>query len=229
MLGIIGGTSFAGSTLLQGGENRKIISPFGSCVLNITDSMVLLGRHGIEGKTPPHRINHQLHLSALKQVGVTKIISFGSVGSLQPEITPGTLVVPHDWFKPNKIRTFHHETLKFTVPEFDTAWRNKVLGILNNEEFTIREHGVYAETHGPQFETVAEVSFLATVADVVGMTCASEAILANELEIPLVMIAMVDNYANGLGVEQLTGESFHATVKQNRTTIGQVFKLISSL
>lgn len=228
MLGIIGGTSFAGSNLLEGGEQRKIITPYGSCVLNINESMVLLGRHGVKGKTPPHKINHQLHLTALKQVGVTKIISFGSVGSLQAEIVPGTLVVPHDWFKPNKIRTFHHESLKFTVPNFDKEWRGRVLDLLNKGNFALRDHGVYAETHGPQFETVAEVRFLATVADVVGMTCASEAVLANELDIPLVMIAMVDNYANGLGVEQLTGESFHATVKQNRTTIRQVFKLISS-
>ncbi len=41
--------------------------------------------------------------------------------------------------------------------------------------------GVYVQTCGPRIETVAEVNALAQVADVVGMTVASEATLACEL------------------------------------------------
>jgi len=53
------------------------------------------------------------------------------------------------------------------------------------------------QTHGPRFETAAEIRQVAGFADVVGMTCAHEATLCKELALPYALVCVVDNMANG--------------------------------
>lgn len=60
------------------------------------------------------------------------------------------------------------------------------------------EKGVYFQTTGPRLETPAEIKMFANFGDVVGMTLASETVLANEKGISLASICSVDNYGNGL-------------------------------
>ena len=62
-----------------------------------------------------------------------------------------------------------------------------------------RDGGVYWQTIGPRFETPAEIRLIAPHADVVGMTIASECILAGELGLEYAALCVVDNLANGLG------------------------------
>jgi 5'-methylthioadenosine phosphorylase len=75
---------------------------------------------------------------------------------------------------------------------------------------------VYAQTRGPRFETPAEVRALTRVADLVGMTVASECILTSEVGLPYAAICVVDNLANGLGDAPLTLDEFRAGVAANR-------------
>ena len=58
--------------------------------------------------------------------------------------------------------------------------------------------GVYWQTIGPRFETPAEIRMIAPHADVVGMTIASEWVVAGELGLEYAAICVVDNLANGL-------------------------------
>ena len=58
--------------------------------------------------------------------------------------------------------------------------------------------GVYWQTIGPRFETPAEIRMMAPHADLVGMTIASECIIAGELGLEYAAICVVDNLANGL-------------------------------
>ena len=62
-----------------------------------------------------------------------------------------------------------------------------------------RDGGVYWQAIGPRFETPAEIRLIAAHADVVGMTIASECIVAGELGLDYAALCMVDNLANGLG------------------------------
>ena len=80
------------------------------------------------------------------------------------------------------------------------------------------KEGVYVNTKGPRFETKAEIRFMATYADVIGMTGAHEATLSGELGIPYAMLCVVDNMAHGLG-EQLTLEAFHAAQRENKRLV----------
>mmetsp|Transcript_2503 Transcript_2503/g.6289 ORF Transcript_2503/g.6289 Transcript_2503/m.6289 type:complete len:304 (-) Transcript_2503:45-956(-) len=57
---------------------------------------------------------------------------------------------------------------------------------------------VYVNTIGPRFETRAEIRAYAKVGHVVGMTCAREWALAEELQVPYCLVCVCDNACNGM-------------------------------
>jgi hypothetical protein len=81
--------------------------------------------------------------------------------------------------------------------------------------------GTYVQTHGPRFETPAEIRALATLGGtIVGMTCAHEATLAKEIKLPYAVVCMVDNMANGVAAEEkLSFEGFKEAVRQNKALV----------
>jgi purine nucleoside phosphorylase len=76
-----------------------------------------------------------------------------------------------------------------------------------------------AKTAGPRLETRAEITMMAQFADLVGMTMASEAIIAQELEIPYASLCSVDNFAHGLADSELTMEKILWHARRNAETI----------
>ena len=70
--------------------------------------------------------------------------------------------------------------------------------------------GVYWQAIGPRFETPAEIRLIAAHADVVGMTVASECVVAGELGLDYAALCVVDNLANGLGEAALSAEAMEA-------------------
>jgi 5'-methylthioadenosine phosphorylase len=94
------------------------------------------------------------------------------------------------------------------------------------------------QTHGPRFETAAEVRFLSTLGHVVGMTGAHEAthcqvmfvlckmiscccfiFLLQERGLKYACLCMVDNWANGLTTTPLTLEQFRALTHANEVCV----------
>jgi 5'-methylthioadenosine phosphorylase len=68
----------------------------------------------------------------------------------------------------------------------------------------LRDGGVYWQAIGPRFETPAEIRLIAAHADLVGMTVASECIVAAELGLAYAAVCIVDNLANGVGAGELS-------------------------
>jgi len=85
---------------------------------------------------------------------------------------------------------------------------------------------VYVQTRGPRIETVAEVKALAWIADVVGMTVASEATLACELGMKFAALCTIENYANGLGDGVLTYERIVSTSREHRHRTEEIVNTI---
>ena len=79
-----------------------------------------------------------------------------------------------------------------------------------------RDGGVYWQTIGPRFETPAEIRLIAAHADVVGMTIASECVVAGELGLAYAALCVVDNLANGLGAGRSTVAELEADRSANR-------------
>lgn len=82
-------------------------------------------------------------------------------------------------------------------------FRNQVVDLLTRSEFSPITQGTYFQTIGPRFETKAEIRLYKDYFEVVGMTGAAEATLAQELGMRFCMVGIVDNMGHGLG-ETLT-------------------------
>lgn len=206
MLGIIGGTSLLYCDLPPL-EEKTVWTPYGPAAVHLGEIALML-RH--QADRPPHQINYQAQMAALALCGVDRIVAFGSVGSLKPLIQPGTVMLPTDYLSLTDIPSFHNHAIEHVMPALD----QNLVKQISEAVPTAEVGGTYAQTRGPRIETVSEVQALAKVADVVGMTVASEATLARELEIPFAAVCTVDNYANGLSDEVLTYEHILATSKK---------------
>jgi 5'-methylthioadenosine phosphorylase len=208
MLGIIGGTSLLFSTLPEL-KKETVATPFGSAEI-LSGEIVMLMRH--QFGRPPHRINYRANLAALALAGVDRIVAFGSSGSLKAAIPPGTVLIPTDYMSVTDIPSIHDHKIEHVMPELPRAFAEE----LSRTVPEARLGGVYVQTRGPRIETVAEVAALAKVADVVGMTVASEATLACELKMDFAALCTIDNYANGLGKDVLSFDHILSTAKENR-------------
>lgn len=77
--------------------------------------------------------------------------------------------------------------------------REAVISVLQEKGYHPITQGSYIQTIGPRFETKAEIRLYKDYFDVVGMTGAAEATLAQELGLGLCMVGIVDNMGHGLG------------------------------
>ena len=219
MLGIIGGTSLLFSTLPEL-EKREVATPFGTAELLRGDELVMLMRH--QHDLSPHRINFRANLAAMAIAGVTDIVAFGSSGSLKPKFPPGSLLIPTDYISVTDIPSIHDHAIEHVRPELSEELSKKLAKLVP----AARYGGVYVQTRGPRIETIAEVKALAWIADVVGMTVASEATLARELGMNFAALCTIENYANGLGDEVLTYEHMLAISREHRHRNEEIVKAI---
>lgn len=217
-LGIIGGTSLL-FTRLPDLERQVIRTPFGRAEV-MTGEVTVLMRH--QGNVPPHRINFCANLAALALLGVDRIVSFGSSGSLKQAIKPGSVIIPDDYMSLSDIPSIHDHAISHVMPAIS---RELISRLASMFPYAV-VGGTYVQTRGPRIETVAEVNALAGFADIVGMTVASEATLARELSMEFAAICTVDNYANGLGTQVLTYEHIIETARVFRERTGRMVTTI---
>ncbi len=207
MLAIIGGTSLRYAGLPSTGR-QLVATPYGRAEV-LSGKVPILLRH--QQGVPPHRINHRANMAALAIIGVDRVIAIGSSGSLQPEIEPGSIVIPDDYISFSDIPSIHDHAIEHVHPALSPGLMDDLFRIV-----PAARRGIYAQTKGPRIETIAEVCMLARVADIVGMTVASEGTLSCELGMEFAALCTVDNFASGLGGETLTFEHILETSRQYR-------------
>ncbi|NLX48274.1 MAG: MTAP family purine nucleoside phosphorylase [Methanospirillum sp.] len=214
-LAVIGGTSLIDCNLPPL-EPRAVQTPYGAATLLEGRETLLLQRHR-EGR-PPHRINHRAHLAALALLGADRVVLIGSTGSLRREIPPGSLLVPGEYASLAPIPTVHDHAIVHASPGFSPGLSERLAAIAPGAS----RGGVYVQTPGPRLETRREIRALAAWGDVVGMTCASEAALANELGLEVAALCTVDNYANGIGDREVSFEAVVAAARANCERTGAI-------
>jgi 5'-methylthioadenosine phosphorylase len=214
-LAIVGGTSLIGSGFFAGADLRQVRVGKATVAVYGQPGAWFLPRHGVGRHVPPHLIDHAANLSALRQLGVRRILAVSSVGSLRREITPAQYVVPDDfislWCAP---ATGVTEGAVHATPVLDAGLRQVLCRAVRRRRLKVVPRGVYAQTTGPRLETAAEIRFLAGFADVVGMTMASEAAVAGELGLSYAALCVVDNFANGIVAEPLTLAAIQASARR---------------
>jgi 5'-methylthioadenosine phosphorylase len=228
VVGLIGGSGLRGPSLLESQERRGLDTPYGKTSeppvtgRHRGTSVVFVSRHGEQHRVPPHRVNHRANLWALKELGATAVLATASTGSLKKSIRPGSFVVPHDYVAFWSIPSFHEDDVVHVTPDLDANLRDILVTAGKAAGASMRSRGVYVQTSGPRLETPAEIRHFATLGDVVGMTMASEATLANELGLPYAAVCSVDNYANGIVERPLTFDQIRATQARNQNTLRRI-------
>jgi 5'-methylthioadenosine phosphorylase len=220
-LGIVGGSGFLTGPLLEGIEDIRVQTPRGEVHLFRGEGFALLLRHGHgEGVYhPPHRIPHHAHVLAFESLGVSRVVGLNSVGSLKPELGPGTVVVPDDYLSLHPPPSFAPENERLhIVPVLDAGMRALLLAAAGATGPVV-DSGVYVEFAGPRFETRAEIRMVRDHGDIVGMTAASEATLFQERGIAYANLGMVDNFAHGIGDDELTFDAYDQQVAANEERV----------
>jgi 5'-methylthioadenosine phosphorylase len=166
--------------------------------------------HGGEAFVLPDAIDHEANLRPLLEQGCDRVLGIGSVGSLHPELGVGSLVCPDDFIALNLGGSIYDDARAHSAPSFAPRWREEVIAAWSESGQAPHDGGVYWQARGPRFETPAEIRLMAAHADVVGMTIASECVVAKELGLDYAALCVVDNLANGLAAEPVSVEAMEA-------------------
>jgi 5'-methylthioadenosine phosphorylase len=228
MIGIIGGTGIYEAKSVTEVEVKEVDTPYGeSPEIKIVEfdgkRVAFLPRHGKSHGIPPHKVNYRANVFALKEVGVRRIISTNSVGSINETLAPGDVVIPRDFldFTKGRESTFYDDRVVHV--DFSNPYCPEIRNALIKAADPVTKVfplGVYACTQGPRFETPSEIRMIKTLGgDVVGMTGVPEVVLARELEICYGSLCIVANYAAGIKEDKLTATEVTETVKKNEATV----------
>ena len=205
-LGIIGGSGLYKMEGFEKTKWKKINTPWGKPSDEILlasigkEHICFIPRHSRGHKINPTNINFRANIDAMKQLGVTDIISVSAVGSLKENLEPGQFVIVDQFIDRtfSRVKTFFNEEI---VAHVSMAKPTSV-GLSECCEAALKKlnishqvGGTYVVMEGPQFSTLAESNLYRTWgADVIGMTNMPEAKLAREAEIRYSTVAMVTDY-----------------------------------
>ena len=167
-------------------------------------SVAFCPRHGTDHRLPPHRIPYRADLWALRSLGVGQVLAPCAVGSLDPALVPGTLVVCDQLVDRTSGRAGTYDDRGAVhVPFADPSCpRVRAVAVARARAggWAVQDRGTVVVVEGPRFSTRAESQwFEAAGWSVVGMTGHPEAALARELALCFTTLALVT--ALGAGVE----------------------------
>ena len=205
-IGIIGGSGLYKMEGFEKAKWKKVNTPWGKPSDEILiakldkEEICFIPRHSRGHKINPTNINFRANIDAMKQLGVTDIISVSAVGSLKENLAPGKFVIVDQFIDRtfSRIKTFfddeivaHVSMAKPVSPSLSDCCESA----LKKLNIKYQRGGSYIVMEGPQFSTLAESNLYRTWgADVIGMTNMPEAKLAREAEIRYCTVAMVTDY-----------------------------------
>ena len=207
-IGIIGGSGLEDPQILSDVFEKDVNTPYGKPTSVLTHGkinskeVVLISRHGKQHQYGPTEVNYRANLFALKEAGVTHILATTACGSLKEEIDRGHFVILDQFidFTKHRINTYADKFENGVVhaamaKPFDDYLREILFESASSLNFTVHPTGTVITIEGPRFSTKAESKmFRLWGADVINMSIATEAALANELKIPYAAIAMSTDY-----------------------------------
>jgi 5'-methylthioadenosine phosphorylase len=239
-IGIIGGSGLEDPDILKDREEISCTTPWGKpsspLIRGFIEKrpVILLSRHGRQHTIPPSQVNNRANLWALKENGCRKIISTTACGSLREHIGRGDIILPDQFidFTRRRDLSFHEAfdpgDMKHTpmADPFDASMREALMAAAERTAVPVHDKGCIITIEGPRFSTRAESKmFRIWGADLVNMSIAPEAALANELGIPYVTIAMSTDYDAWHDDEEPV--SWQEVIKIFQLNVSKVIKLIT--
>tara|TARA_B100001564_G_scaffold356936_1_gene372129 strand:+ start:1519 stop:2391 length:873 start_codon:yes stop_codon:yes gene_type:complete len=205
-LGIIGGSGLYKMEGFTKTKWKKINTPWGKPSDEVLiakfekEEICFIPRHSRGHKINPTNINFRANVDAMKQLGVTDIISVSAVGSLKENLEPGKFVIVDQFIDRtfSRKKTFFDEEIVAHVSmakPTSLSLTQCCESALKKLNINFQTGGTYLVMEGPQFSTLAESNlYRSWGADVIGMTNMPEAKLAREAEIRYCTVAMVTDY-----------------------------------
>jgi len=208
-IAVIGGSGFY--RFLTGARDVSVDTPFGEPSDPVTVGEVggrrvaFLARHGRDHRHPPHRVNYRANLWALRSLGVRQVLAPCAVGSLRPELGPGSVVVPDQvvdrtWGRAHTVYDDTGPVVHVSLADpYCARGRAAVLGAAAVGDRPVTDGGTLVVIHGPRFSTRAESRWHAAAGwSLVGMTGMPEAAIARELAMCYTAIALVTDLDAGV-------------------------------
>ncbi len=164
---------------------------------------IVIPRHGVAHKAPPHGINYRANIAAFEQLGVRDIIATSAVGSMNQGFRVGEVGLIEqflDFTKRRQTTFFEKQVVHTDMTNPYSRHLNLELGVAAKKlGIDLRTHLVYVCAEGPRFETAAEIKMYKILGgDVVGMTGVPEVVLANEKNLQYASVVIATNWAAGM-------------------------------
>lgn len=203
---IVGGSGIGG--LLEGLAGRPVHIPTplgmqrGREIELGSERVLVVSRHSLGHKTPPHRVNFAAIAWAIRSAGIRHVLATAAVGSLRVDWRPKTLALCTDFIDASGRNLTLFDTRVEHVPfgsPFHEGLNERILEAAGKERLAIEPKAIYVNANGPRYETPAEIEmYRRWGGDVVGMTAGSEAVCMGEAGLSYACLAFVSNLGCGL-------------------------------
>jgi 5'-methylthioadenosine phosphorylase len=189
-----------------------------------------LPRHGPNHKVIVPRINYRANIWAFKELGVKRILATNCVGSSNPNIALGDLVIPHDFvdFTRRMPRSLYDDTTEAFHVDMTPPYCPDLRKVLIDAAKQVRPNNTHDQAvifvnEGLRFETPYELKlFRQWGADLIGMTTLPEAIFAREAALCYAHICVPTNWCLG---EPIEADEFPKLLKQGVEDFKEVLKI----
>lgn len=181
-----------------------------------------------------------LPVRSLGLFGVENFIFTNAAGSLEPDMTPGSLMILSDHINMmgvNPLRGPNDDRFGPRFPEMSEVYDREFQTVAEHAANEISHEryekdidakrkdfihrGVYCALSGPTYETPAEIRLYRSLgADAVGMSTVPEAIAARHMGKRVLGISCITNLAAGLS----TGPIDHSEVMETGAAVAEIFK-----
>ena len=239
-IGVFGGSGFY--EWFAGAEQVAVETPYGppSAPIAVAEvggrRVAFLPRHGQKHTIPAPFVNYRANVWAMRELGVRRIIGPSAVGSLQPELHPGELVICDQFIDRTTGRcdtyypgpdVVHVSAADPYCPEL----RALAARVAGDQVLRFRPAGTVVVVQGPRFSTRAESRWYSRMGwDIVGMTQYPEVILARELEICYLSLSLVTDYDAGVeGAPEVAAVQAEDVVRVLAANIARVRDLLATL
>jgi 5'-methylthioadenosine phosphorylase len=239
-IGVFGGSGFY--EWFAGAEQVSLDTPYGppSAPIAVAEvggrRVAFLPRHGLKHTIPAPFVNYRANVWAMHELGVRRIIGPSAVGSLQPDLHPGDLVICDQFID----RTTGRSDTYYAGPEvvhisaadpYCPELRALAAGVAHEQSRRFRPTGTVVVVQGPRFSTRAESRWYGTMGwDIVGMTQYPEVILARELEMCYLNLSLVTDYDAGVeGAPEVPAVQAQEVMRVLAANIARVRELLATL
>jgi 5'-methylthioadenosine phosphorylase len=235
-IGIIGSTGFD-IELLVSNYKEDSIDIYGNLIkykhsVYKGNEIYFFKRNNYGNPIQPKNVKYKEIVFSMKILGVDIILATAVVGSLSEKIKPESYVIIDQFidFTLNREKTYFNESnfnfVDFTNP-YCTQLRKLFIESCDEKLVNYSSTGCYVCVDGPRYETAAEVKAYSILGgEIIGMTSATEAIMAREAGLCYSSLAFVSNYGAGIKNKKIINQEIYNNNINNTKITSLVFKQV---